>query len=72
MKDFVDFINDEASDADIGKAAFECIQAGEVETLVKFFSEKGYSNSESDAKKLIANKDQYKGEKQSAALRSGY
>lgn len=72
MKDFVDFINDAAKDADLGKAAFECIQTGNVETLVKFFEEKGYRLSEAEAKKLIDNKDQYIGSKQAEALQAGY
>lgn len=72
MKDFVDFVSEAAGDADLGKAAFECIQAGDVGALVKFFESKGYKVSEADAKKLIEHKASFNNKQQIEGLQAGY
>ena len=57
MANFIDFVVEVSKNKTLGKEFKEMFQKSTPQELVEWFSSKGYSISEEEAKKLIENKD---------------
>ena len=72
MKTFIDFVNDAAKNAELGKAAFEMLQGKSHTELAGWFKEQGYDVSPEDCQKLMENKEYFKSSVQIPHLQSTY